>query len=126
MRQDRKEAELKRESDNLQDASHEGILAAPVMERATAQAHQPSWRIEPEIGQARQEQLARCLTTIPDITHGVYPFKGMKLSRADVDWLLSTPAKGKNPSDGGDERQELCIGLDLRGADLRYTDLHAL
>ena len=83
------------------------------------------WRTEPEIDMARQEQLARCLATTPDITRGIYPFKGMKLSRADVEWLLVTHANGDGPRVGSDEQQHR-QGLDLRGADLRDADLHAL
>ena len=109
----------------MQDTSREGIFATSAPKNAIGQIHQPSWRTEPEIGEARQEQLTRCLVTIPDITHGIYPFKGMKLMRADVEWLLSVPVKDSGPDGSGDERQE-ALGLDLRGADLRYTDLHAL
>ncbi len=94
------------------------------MNNATGQASQGPWRIEPEIGLERQEQLVRCLATVPDITHGIYPFKGMKLSRADIEWLISTSTKGSGFGD--DERREFRPGLDLRGADLRYADLHTL
>jgi len=82
------------------------------------------WRTEPEIELARQEHLRRCLATTPDITRGIYPFKGMKLNRADVEWLLATHANGHGPRVGSDEQQRQ--GLDLRGADLRDADLHAL
>ncbi len=82
------------------------------------------WRTEPEIELARQEHLRRCLATTPDITRGIYPFKEMKLSRADVEWLLATHENGRGPGMGSDEQQRQ--GLDLRGADLRDADLHAL
>src|SRR5258707_4774627 len=82
------------------------------------------WRTEPEIELARQEALGRCLATDPDITRGIYPFKGMKLNRADVEWLLATHANGRGPRALSDEQQRQ--GLDLRGADLRDADLHAL
>ena len=85
---------------------------------------QPLWRTEPEIEVARQEQLTRCLATAPDIQRGIYPFKGMKLSRADVKWLLVTYENEGDPKARGDERNHR--GLDLRGADLRYVDLHGL
>src|SRR5260221_10613534 len=84
---------------------------------------QPIWRTEPEIDIARQEELARCLATTPDTTRGIYPFKGMKLNRADVEWLLATHANGRGPRALSDEQRQ---GLDLRGADLRDADLHAL
>ncbi|HEX4714639.1 MAG TPA: pentapeptide repeat-containing protein [Ktedonobacteraceae bacterium] len=102
---------MERERTSPQDAPREGISVTP-----TAHGHREPWRTEPEIGLARQEQLARCLATVPDSVHGIYPFKGIKLSRADVEWLLATHRK-EHPEPRG---------LDLRGADLRYTDLHAL
>ena len=86
---------------------------------------QQPWRTEPEIDIARQQQLRRCLATVPDITRGIYPFKGMKLSRADIEWLLETLENAWNSTTGSDEKQN-APGLDLRGADLRYVDLHAL
>jgi uncharacterized protein YjbI with pentapeptide repeats len=137
------EAEVKRERDDVKDAvdavnavspgDREGqshrvgtsprVDARPPptvdVKRAMGQDPQAPWRIEAEIGPARQEQLARCLATIPDIRRSIYPFKGMSLSRADIEWLLLRLAKGSGSGDGGE-------GLDLRGADLRYEDLHAL
>jgi hypothetical protein len=41
-----------------------------------------------EIDPKRQAKLAQCQAITPDIEQGIYPFKGMKLSRADVEWLL--------------------------------------
>ena len=84
------------------------------------------WRTEPEIDMARQEELARHLATTPDIKHGVYPFRGMKLSRADLEWLLAAREDGQGADASSDEQQQHPQGLDLRGADLRYADLHAL
>jgi uncharacterized protein YjbI with pentapeptide repeats len=49
----------------------------------------------------------------------------MKLSRADIEWLLATHENGWDPSTSGDKQQKRWR-LDLRGADLRYADLHAL
>ena len=86
-------------------------IAAPL---SPGEDRQP-WRTEPEIAAERQEQLSRRLLTPPDIARGIYPFKGMKLTRADIEWLLVTHT-------GRGARQ----GLDLRGADLSYIDLHAL
>lgn len=43
------------------------------------------WRTEPEIDPKRQTELAQRRTTIPDIEKGIYPFKRMKLSRADIE-----------------------------------------
>ena len=89
-----KEADVKRGGDNLQGSSQESIFATFALKSATRQAELTPWRTEPEIGPERQEQLTRCLATTPDITRGIYPFKGMKLSRADVEWLLQHTRTG--------------------------------
>ncbi len=76
--------------------------------RQSKEDSQAPWRIEAEIDQARQEHLTRCLATVPDITHGVYPFKGMKLNRADIEWLLSEFINGNiATAAGGDEGHPL-------------------
>lgn len=90
-------------------------------DEANGKGQQQAWRTEPEIDKARQEFLTRCLETVPDITRGIYPLKGVKLSRADIEWLLATYGFGHSASDGQKPWR-----LDLRGADLRYIDLHAL
>ncbi len=84
------------------------------------------WRTEPEIDEKRQEELSKCRTIVPDIEKGIYPFKGMKLSRADVEWLLATHEGGKGPIDWKDQNQRKREGLDLRGADLREVNLSRL
>jgi uncharacterized protein YjbI with pentapeptide repeats len=84
------------------------------------------WRTEPEIDAERQQFLAGCLATIPDIKQGIYPFKNIKLTRADVEWLLATHENGRGPVDLSDEQQRERLGLDLRGADLRQVDLRNL
>src|SRR5512135_2020896 len=63
------------------------------------------WRTEPEIDVKRQEELSKRRTIVPDIEKGIYPFKGMKLSRADVEWLLATHDNGRGPVDWNDESQ---------------------
>lgn len=50
----------------------------------------------------------------------------MKLSRADIEWLLATHEQGRGPVDWRDENQREREGLDLRGADLRGVDLQNL
>src|ERR1019366_1757580 len=81
------------------------------------------WRTEPEIDAKRQEELSKHRIIDPDIDEGIYPFKGMKLSRADIEWLLVTHENGCGPIDWGDESQRERRGLDLRGADLCDIDL---
>lgn len=55
------------------------------------------WRIEPEISAERQEYLAQRRAIVPNIEQGIYPFKDIKLTRADVEWLLATHENGRGP-----------------------------
>ncbi len=84
------------------------------------------WRTEPEINKERQKYLAERLNIIPAVEQGILPFKGIKLTRADVEWLLATHENGRGPVDWSDQSQRSREGLDLRGADLREIDLHHL
>src|SRR6266480_7180051 len=77
------------------------------------------WRTEPEIDAERQKYLAERRSIIPNIEQGIYPFKNIKLTRADVDWLLATHENGQGPIDWSDESQRKREGLDLRGANLQ-------
>jgi uncharacterized protein YjbI with pentapeptide repeats len=62
----------------------------------------------------------------PDIAHGIYPFKDIKLSRADVEWLLATHENGRGPVEWSDGSQHDRVGLDLRGAHLQSVELDHL
>jgi uncharacterized protein YjbI with pentapeptide repeats len=84
------------------------------------------WRTEPLIDPQRQEELAKRRAIVPDVKKGIYPFRGMKLSRADVEWLLATHENGQGPVDWTDQSQRDRKGLDLRGADLSQEDLSDL
>jgi hypothetical protein len=81
------------------------------------------WRTEPEIDNERQKYLAERHRITPNIEQGIYPFKDIRLSRADVEWLLATHENGRGPIDWSDESQHKRVGLDLRGADLGQVDL---
>lgn len=86
------------------------------------QKQRQPWRIEPEISAERQTKLKLCLSVEPDIEKEYYPFKGMKLSRADVEWLLA-----KNGIvDWSDTQQRQRKGLNLCGADLSRVNLSGL
>src|SRR4051794_82372 len=74
------------------------------------------WRTEPEIDAERQKYLTKQRNIIPDIEKGIYPFKDIKLSRADVEWLLATHENGRGPIVWKDEDQRHREGVDLRGA----------
>jgi len=43
------------------------------------------WRTEPEIAEERQRYLTKRREIVPDIEKGSYPFKDVKLNRADVE-----------------------------------------
>jgi len=84
------------------------------------------WRTEPEIDAERQTYLAERRRIMPDIKQGIYPFKDIRLNRADVEWLLATHENGRGPVDWNDVNQRSREGLDLRGADLSQEDLRGL
>ena len=52
------------------------------------------WRTEPEIDAVRQAFWTERRSIPPDIKQGIYPLKDLKLSRADVEWLLATHEHG--------------------------------
>jgi uncharacterized protein YjbI with pentapeptide repeats len=92
---------------------------------------QQPWRSEPEISAERQKYLAERRAAPPDVQQGIYPFRNIKLGRADIEWLLQTHDNGHgplNPENEEDIRQIISQkkGLDLRGADLSKADLHEL
>ncbi len=117
----------------IQNATATAIADRPVREGYASwndywTAQGMSWRTEPEVDAERQRYLAERRAIQPDIEKGVYPFKDIKLDRADVEWLLATHESGgvRGPVDWSDEAQRTRDGLDLRGADLRRADLRTL
>lgn len=70
------------------------------------------WRTEPEIGQERQRFLLERQKTKVSIEQGNFPFTGVPLNRADVEWLAATHGT--------------TTPLDLRGANLQRADLSHL
>ncbi len=86
------------------------------------------WRTKPEIDGERQQYLTERKGIQPDVDQGTYPFKDIKLDRADVEWLLATHESGgmRGPVDWSDPKQQDREGLDLRGVDLREADLNRL
>lgn len=125
-----------RRSRKTNTVDHENGKQAPAAQRPTSDDKEAwkayweqqgqSWRIEPEIDAERQTYLAERRTITPDIEQGIYPFKDIKLNRADLEWLLVTHENGQGPVDWNDESQRQRQGVDLRGADLRHQDLHNL
>jgi uncharacterized protein YjbI with pentapeptide repeats len=87
-----------------------------------------SWRTQPEIDEQRQAYLSTQRAITPNSKKSVYPFKDVRLTRADVEWLLATHESGgmRGPVDWADERHAQREGLDLRGANLSGADLAGL
>jgi len=91
------------------------------------EAQGQSWRSQPEIDEERQKHLTERRSVKPDIEQGIYPFKDIKLNRADIEWLLATHENGRGPVDWSSQRDlHERRGIDLRGADLRGVDLSGL
>jgi uncharacterized protein YjbI with pentapeptide repeats len=84
------------------------------------------WRTEPEIDIERQMYLAKQRNIEPDLAQLIFPFDGISLNRADVEWLLATHENGRGPVIWIDKSQREREGLDLRGADLRGANLSGL
>src|SRR6266581_6876177 len=113
------------------DATQAIIQQCPAIDdkeawKAHWKAQGQPWRTEREIDIERQKYLAERRTITPNLEQGIYPFKGIKPSRADVEWLLATHENGRGPIDWGDEKQRDREGLDLRGVDLHQEDLRGL
>jgi uncharacterized protein YjbI with pentapeptide repeats len=87
------------------------------------------WRAAPAIDEERQQRLLSYFQGVVDIERGMYPFKGVRLSRADVEWLLAMEEqKGAelSPRDGKGGNRHKSFGLDLRGVDLSQVNLSDL
>jgi uncharacterized protein YjbI with pentapeptide repeats len=96
------------------------------------QAHGMPWRKEPEIDEERQAYLAARRAVRPNIEKGIYPFRdengGIKLTRADVEWLLATHESRmvRGPVEWDDPGHRTREGLDLRGACMEAVILDGL
>ncbi len=115
------------------DASAETVPAAgpPATDdraawRAWWRSQGQSWRLEPEIPPARQALLAERRAIVAEVRVNLYPFAGVSLTRADVEWLLATHENGRGPVMWDDPAQRERVGLDLRGADLQGANLRGL
>ncbi|HEX8036001.1 MAG TPA: pentapeptide repeat-containing protein, partial [Ktedonobacterales bacterium] len=84
------------------------------------------WRMHPEISEDRQLFLMERLKIQPDWRQGIFPFKDSVLMRADVEWLLTLMPALESHERSHEESDEEPLGLDLRGADLRRSDLSGL
>jgi uncharacterized protein YjbI with pentapeptide repeats len=76
----------------------------------------------------RQAELESYRSIDPNIEQAIYPFKNVRLSRADIRWLLATQENRYESGEASNENAQgfRGRGLDLRGADLRQVDLRGL
>jgi hypothetical protein len=101
-------------------------------QKASWAAQGMRWRTEPEINQERKAYLAERRAVKPNIKQGIYPFRDengeIKLTRADVEWLLATLESNGwvGPVNWDDLAQREREGLDVRGADLSNLNLKGL
>jgi uncharacterized protein YjbI with pentapeptide repeats len=98
----------------------------PADQRADWRARGQPWRTEPEPPADRLRFLTECRAVSAEVAQSRYPFGGIVLTRADVEWLLASHDDGRGPVDPHDAQQRERPGLDLRGADLRGADLSRL
>jgi uncharacterized protein YjbI with pentapeptide repeats len=114
----------------MQDHPPSSVSPAPAPDAEKWQVHwkeqgQP-WRREPPIDEERQQRLSSCVQGGVDIEQEKYPFKGLRLGRADVEWLLAAEERIVQESTDGDNSRKPLPGLDVRGADLSGVDLSHL
>ncbi|GAC1404742.1 MAG: hypothetical protein NVSMB49_23510 [Ktedonobacteraceae bacterium] len=118
---------MSQQNENMQLST----LARPVLAQRSEwlaywKAMGQAWRTEPEIDAERQAYLTQRLAIAVDLDEGVYQFRGVKLNRADVEWLLAQHEHGRGPVDWCDPTQLNRVGIDLRGADLHGANLRGL
>lgn len=75
-----------------------------------------TWRWEPEISPTRQEDLAQWRSKIFDPIKHNFPFAGIELTRADIEWLLATHEDYQGPIGHHAAFKHEREGIDLRGA----------
>ncbi len=96
--------------------------------------HGQPWRKEPEIDAERQKYLTELqevsYNSTEDITEGIVPFKGIRMSRADVEWLIATLRDESEGSESmylkGKPLMWIRLPVFLSGADLRGVNLSRL
>ena len=86
-----------------------------------------SWcHTHPQIDTERQAFLASRCAVVAHIESGTYPFRDVKLSRSDVEWLLATHEDRLDRVATCNRCRQVDVGLDLRGALLQQVNLSAL
>ena len=98
---------------SVQDGKQVATLQRPARNDLKAwqaywEAQGQLWRTEPEIDDGRKKYLTERRSITPDIELGIYPFKDIKLTRADIEWLLVTHQSGGicGPVNWNDEKSE--------------------
>ncbi len=106
-----------------QDGTQETALERPANDDVRAwrkywKVQGQSWRTEPEISKKRQHYLAERRKIKTNINLSIYPFKGIKLKRADIEWLLATHENNLGKFVWNDDSLRELSELELRYADL--------
>ncbi len=108
----------------LSGASQSSSATAPPIDNSPLGKY--NWVREPTISIERRQELGLRLLIKPDVQLYHYPFAELKLSRADIEWLLLTHENGLGPVDWKSPARDERWGIDLRGADIRGVDLQEL
>src|SRR2546421_7922352 len=99
---------------NLSSPHHRPKIDDPAIWRTYWKAHKQPWRTEPEIDEERQKLLDELRAITPNMEQGIYPFKDIKLTRADIEWLVATRLAECEPANWNNVDQWEVDGLDLR------------
>jgi len=82
--------------------------------------------IKPDADEYYQKYLAKLRDIVPTIRRNTYPFKGIRLTRANIEALLKVHRHWQVSEDQNNQHQSKLQKLDLRGADLHKLDLRGL
>lgn len=104
---------IKRPFDDKLDSIEQAVdRAAAFGDEASGDADRPTWRTEPEISLDRQAELG-ALTSLQELQPDSVPLRGVRLTRADIEWLIA-----QRLTSTGEQQP-----LDLRGSDLTAVNL---
>jgi uncharacterized protein YjbI with pentapeptide repeats len=85
------------------------------------------WRTEPEIDAARQDYLTERYNNQQEPVYSAHPFAGIKLDRADMEWLLAQYHAGDwSDATWADRYHVKHKGLDFSGVIVSYSNLSGL
>jgi uncharacterized protein YjbI with pentapeptide repeats len=74
----------------------------------------------------RESFLLNCLSVEADLSQRLFPFKGVRLERRDIEWLIAFQQGTVSQTEVPGSPRQASGFVDLRGADLRDVDLSRL